>query len=450
MNMPVRIDTSSYNGFAAAPAAPPMEEPDPILARPRVEKCSALLERASLDRIIGALAHVAERRGAAILTCAFFTATAGGVRIEATDSNLAMGATVVGGRADNNFKTALPIHKLADLLKKVDGRSDLKMDVTRTISERVGISWEGTRKVKFAQKVVDERVKLTLGRLTVTMAGEDPTVWPTVHFAPLKHSFIIPTADLLRGFGRTEMAISTEETRYYLNGTYMHVPSVGSRGTPVLRFVATDGRRMATVDVPAPAGASTAMPPAIVPLKAVCELIRLCKAKGAPEHVAVDYLAPLDEEGRPLPTYRLRFQVDNIAMVTKTIDGAFPDYQRVTPTQNDKRMVADIADMIHAIKQVTVISSERGRGVRLSLENGCLRLSVDNPDIGNAELTVSVDYAGDPLDIGFNSGYLLAILSEMKGDCVEFKLADPGSPTLIYGTDPTEKGVSYVLMPMRV
>ena len=300
-----------------------------------------------------------------------------------------------------------------------------------------------------------DSINITLGDLKVrNVNGLAPSDFPVMTVDQWSHTFTMPTADLARGFGRTEFAISSEETRYYLNGVYMHhMPVNGSRGT--LRFVATDGHRLAACDMDSPEGATSKavecpytgdvmiehspMPGVIVPRKAVHELLRLVEAKGAP--VTVD----IRVNGT-----KIEFVIGGVTLLSKAIDGTFPDYQRTIPDGNDKRLVINAEAMADAIKQVSVMSSERGRVVKLSLERDALRLSVSNPDAGMAEISVDADYGSDPFDIGFNSGYMLDILDQCESETVEFMLADAGSPTLIRGTDDGDKGLRYVLMPLRV
>ena len=145
---------------------------------------------------------------------------------------------------------------------------------------------------------------------------------------------------------------------------------------------------------------------------------------------------------------KIRFTLGDVVLTSKLIDGTFPDYGRVIPTGNDKELIVDKKEFEQAVDRVSTVSSERGRAVKLSLANGKLMLSVTNPDSGSATEEVEVEYASDPLDIGFNSRYLLDIAGQLEGEAAVLKLADPGSPTLIQDRD--AKGALYVLMPMRV
>jgi DNA polymerase-3 subunit beta len=248
----------------------------------------------------------------------------------------------------------------------------------------------------------------------------------------MTHTFKLAASDLKRLIDKTQFAISTEETRYYLNGIYLH--AAGDAKAPTLRAVATDGHRLAQCEFPLPEGAA-GMPGIIVPRKTVGEVQRLIE-NGEGE-VAVE-----------LSAGKIRFTIGDVVLVSKLIDGTFPDYGRVIPANNDKNLIVDKKEFEAAVDRVSTVASERGRAVKLSLGDNKLTLSVTNPDSGSATEEIEVDYDSEPLDIGFNSRYLLDIADQIEGEVAVLKLADPGSPTLIEDKD--AKGALYVLMPMRV
>jgi DNA polymerase-3 subunit beta len=138
----------------------------------------------------------------------------------------------------------------------------------------------------------------------------------------------------------------------------------------------------------------------------------------------------------------------DVVLTSKLIDGTFPDYVRVIPQNNEKVLKVDRGEFADAVDRVSTISSERGRAVKLALGDGKMTLSVNNPDSGSAVEEVGVDYAGDDIEIGFNSRYLLDVASQLETKSAEFRFADPGSPTLIL--DDGAADALYVLMPMRV
>jgi DNA polymerase-3 subunit beta len=244
----------------------------------------------------------------------------------------------------------------------------------------------------------------------------------------MSHRFEISAGELRRLIERTQFAISTEETRYYLNGIYLHAMD------GKLRAVATDGHRLALAEVMTPAGAA-GMPGVIVPRKTVSELQKLLTE--SEQMVGIE-----------LSGVKIRVSSGAIVLTSKLIDGTFPDYQRVIPQRNDKLLTVERDDFARSVDRVSTISSERGRAVKFALGEGKLTLSVNNPDAGQAIEELAVDYEANPLEIGFNARYLLDIVGQLEGDTATLKLADAGSPTLIQ--DREGAASLYVLMPMRV
>ena len=248
----------------------------------------------------------------------------------------------------------------------------------------------------------------------------------------LSHRFPLGASDLKNLIEKTRFAISTEETRYYLNGIYLH--EVTGPGGERLRAVATDGHRLAQAEIPRPDGAA-GMPGVIVPRKTVLELSKLIEDLSGEVEIA-------------LSNAKIQFRFDSLILTSKLIDGTFPDYERVIPRHNDKVLAVDTRLFAEAVDRVSTISSEKGRAVKLNIASGRLILSVNNPESGSAEEEIVADYQADPLDIGFNSRYLLDIAAQFKGESASFRLADAGSPTII--SDLEDERALYVLMPMRV
>ena len=279
-----------------------------------------------------------------------------------------------------------------------------------------------------------ERAVLAIraGRSRFTLQTLPESDFPDLAAGEMTHSFTLSAADMKRLIDRTQFAISTEETRYYLNGIYLHAAGSGKEQT--LRAVATDGHRLAQFDLPLPKSA-IGMPGVIVPRKTVGEVQRLIEDNEA--EISIE-----------LSQGKIRFTLANVVLTSKLIDGTFPDYGRVIPQNNEKELIVDKRDFEAAVDRVSTISSERGRAVKLALSAGKLVLSVVNPDSGSATEELEVEYASDPLDIGFNSRYLLDIAAQIQGDAAVLKLADPGSPTLVQ--DKANRDALYVLMPMRV
>ncbi|OYU74189.1 MAG: DNA polymerase III subunit beta, partial [Alphaproteobacteria bacterium PA3] len=255
--------------------------------------------------------------------------------------------------------------------------------------------------------------------------------FPIIAEGELPTKFELPAATLRQMIDKTRFAISTEETRYYLNGIFLHV---GDDGQPVLKAAATDGHRLARVTVPRPEGAE-GMPDIIIPRKCVAELRKL-----------------LDEvEGTvevTLSSTKIRFGLGTAVLTSKLIDGTFPDYNRVIPTGNDKILKIDPKAFMSGVDRVSTIALEKTRAVKMALEPDRITLSVTSPENGTAAEEVSGEYGSEGFEIGFNARYLMDILSQIESETVEVHLADAGAPTLIRENESSR--ALYVLMPMRV
>jgi len=368
------------------------------------------VERAELLKSLGHVHRVVERRNTIpILGNVLIKADKGTLSLKATDLDLEV-TDSIAAEVSPAGSTTVPAHMFYDIVRKLPEGAQIVLEGS------------GDRAV----------LSIRAGRSRFTLQTLPESDFPDLAAGEMSHSFALPAADLKRLIDKTQFAISTEETRYYLNGIYLH--SAGSAKEPMLRAVATDGHRLAQCELPLPEGAA-GMPGIIVPRKTVNEVQRLIENGEG-------------EVGIELSAGKIRFTIGNVVLTSKLIDGTFPDYARVIPANNDKILTVDKKDFEAAVDRVSTVASERGRAVKLSIAGGRLVLSVTNPDSGSATEEIEVDYAADPLDIGFNSRYLLDIAAQIEGEVAVLKLADPGSPTLIQDKD--AKGALYVLMPMRV
>jgi DNA polymerase-3 subunit beta len=368
------------------------------------------VERAELLKSLGHVHRVVERRNTIpILANVLVRAEKSALSLKATDLDLEVIEWIAAEVAPAG-STTVPAHMFYEIVRKLPEGSQV---VLESSSDRAVLA-------------------IRAGRSRFTLQTLPESDFPDLAAGDMTHKFTLAAADLKRLIDKTQFAISTEETRYYLNGIYLHV--AGGAKSQTLRAVATDGHRLAQTDLPVPAGAA-GMPGVIVPRKTVIEVQRLIEDSEA--EIAIE-----------LSSAKIRFSIGDVVLTSKLIDGTFPDYARVIPSGNDKELVVDKKDFEAAVDRVSTVSSERGRAVKLSLSSGKLILSVTNPDSGSATEEIEVDYSADPIDIGFNSRYLLDIAAQLDGEVAVLRLADPGSPTLIEDKD--AKGSLYVLMPMRV
>jgi DNA polymerase III subunit beta len=367
------------------------------------------IERAALLKSLGHVQSVVERRNTIpILSNVRMEAGDGRLSLNATDMDLEIAETVDAEVAMARTTTA-PAHTLYDIVRKLPEGS------------QVALESDG-----------DEKLVLRSGRSRFTLTCLPTDDFPVMSGGELPNTFLVPAAELRGIFDRTRFAISTEETRYYLNGIYLHAAQ--RDGVDVLRAVATDGHRLASVEIPLPEGAA-GMPGVIVPRKTVAEVRKLIDETG-------------DEVAVALSETKIRFSFDDAVLTSKLIDGTFPDYDRVIPTGNDKIMEVDCKLFADAVDRVSAISSEKSRAVKLSLEKGTLTLSANSPDSGSATEEIEVDYDDEALEIGFNSRYLLDVTSQIESDGAQFSMADGASPTIV--REVGDDSALYVLMPMRV
>jgi DNA polymerase-3 subunit beta len=276
------------------------------------------------------------------------------------------------------------------------------------------------------------RLSVEAGRSIFSLATLPKEDFPVMANSEYTANFSAPALLLRRLFDKSKFAISTEETRYYLNGVYMHVAEL--EGGHVLRCVATDGHRLARVDAEMPDGASN-LPGVIVPRKTVGELRKLLDDDEMQIAVSVSET-------------KIRFATPEITLTSKVIDGTFPDYARVIPQGNTRKMEVDANEFAKAVDRVSTVSSERSRAVKLSLDEDRLILSVNSPDSGTAEEELAVAYGDEKLDIGFNAKYLLEIASQVDRENAVFLFNSSGDPTMM--REGNDTSAIYVVMPMRV
>ncbi len=369
-----------------------------------------ILERSNLLKSLNHVHRVVERRNTIpILSNVLLSADGETLALKATDLDLEISETTPA-RVEQAGATTVPAYLLYDIVRKLADGSEVMLKLDESGNALLVVS----------------------GRSSFRLQCLPQSDFPELTAGAFTHKFQIPAETLKRLIDKTQFAISTEETRYYLNGIYLH--TIETDGQLRLRSVATDGHRLARAETDAPPG-SEGMPGIIVPRKTVAELQKL-----------VDQ--PDLEVTVELSDTKMRFMIGSVVLTSKLIDGTFPDYQRVIPTGNDKKLLIDRQSFAQAVDRVSTVSSERGRAVKLSIGDGSVTLAVNNPDSGSATEEIAADYSSEPLEIGFNARYLLDVAAQLSSGEAQFMLADAGSPTLIQ--DGTDADALYVLMPMRV
>jgi DNA polymerase III subunit beta len=372
----------------------------------------ATIERATLLKSLGHVQSVVERRNTIpILSNVLIEANeAGEIRLMATDLDLQINETVQANVTQPGA-TTVSAHTLFDIARKLPEGSQVELSAA------------------------NGKMQVNAGRARFNLATLPRDDFPVIAEGDLPHAFELPAATLRQIIDKTRFAISHEETRYYLNGIFLHVSEgEGPAGGSLLKAAATDGHRLARVTVPRPEGAN-GMPDVIIPRKCVGELRKLLDEVDGTVQVS-------------LSESKVRFGLGNAILTSKLIDGTFPDYNRVIPTANDKLLKIDPKSFMEGVDRVATIASEKTRAVKMALDRDRVTLSVTSPENGTAAEEVPGDYGADSFEIGFNARYLLDILGQIEGDTVEVHLADAAAPTLLREND--KASALYVLMPMRV
>ncbi len=377
------------------------------------EAMKFIVDRAILLKALAHVQSVVERRNTIpILANVLLDAKEGTLSLTATDMEIAIVEEVAGVAVTRPGRSTAPAATLYDIVRKLPDSAKIELD----------------------HPGGDAPLVLRAGRFVTSILALPVEDFPSMTEGKLPTRFSLP-ANLLRGLiDRTKFAISTEETRYYLNGIYLHVAE--SDGAHVLRAAATDGHRLARVEEPMPEGAA-GMAGVIVPRKTVGEVRKLAEDTQ-------------DEIEIRLSETKVQFRIGTIVLTSKLIDGTFPDYERVIPRGNDRILRVNKKEFAEAVARVAAISNEKSRPVKLSIDRNHLRLEASSAEQGSAQEELdggNVEYSAGPLEIGFQARYL-ADITEQIGDKVEFRFSDGSAPTVVM--DAARPEALYVLMPMRV
>lgn len=379
-----------------------------------------------------------------LLTCLRLRGDGSALFLTGTNLDLSIDVRVAAA-ADPHLDVAVPGKLLRDILRGGPKAADMVAFTTPPVIEGTEVR-SGTT-IPAAVFGGSERVLIDFATVKFQLAPLMTTSWPDLKGptadAPGFRAFALPTADLFAALDSVAFAISNEETRYYLNGVYMHAVDLGQDGSE-LRFVTTDGHRMARQSIPVPVGAE-GLPGVLLHKATVYLLLKLLKpAKGKqlPDAVTIE-----------VSDRMVRFMFGDVTITAKQIEGTFPDYERVTPKGNDKLATFSLAALREAIDTVSIIATERGgKAVGLSIADGQCTVTVRHPEHGTSEASVAVEYDSPKpgtFEIGFNTSYLLAIIDELRasGDKLTLAFSDMGGPALVTGD---REGWLGVLMPMRV
>ncbi len=370
------------------------------------------IDRSLLIKALGHVQSVVEKRNTiAILSNVKIEASEGEVRLTATDMDIAI-TEKLAAEVQTEGALTVPAHTLYDIVRKLPDGS------------QVSVKGDAENKGK---------VEISSGQCNFSLSCLPTTEFPVMDQGDASHSFELASSELLSLIEKTKFAISTEETRYYLNGIFLHSKQ-SEDGENVLISVATDGHRLAKVQLEAPEG-SEGMPGIIVPRKTVAELTKLLSETESNIEIS-------------LSETKICFVCGNAVLLSKLIDGTFPDYEKVIPSGNDKVMTVNAQNFSKAVDRVSTISFEKTKAIKLALTKNSLTLSAANEDNGTANEEIEVVYNSAAIEIGFNSRYVLEMMAGIEGSEAEFVFADGNAPVVV--KDAGNGRVLYVIMPMRI
>ncbi|MEM9938674.1 MAG: DNA polymerase III subunit beta [Pseudomonadota bacterium] len=368
------------------------------------------IERSALLNALSHVQNVVERRNTIpILSNILMEAADGGVKFTATDLDIEA-VDAADAKIDSEGAVTAPAGTLFDVIRKLPSGADVELEL----------------------QLENRQLAIRSGRSSFSLPTLPATDFQTMVPDEDATEFAIEAVDLRRLIDKTRFAISTEETRYYLNGVYLH--AADTDGGTKLRTVATDGHRLALCETDAPKG-SEGLTGVIVPRKAVGEVRRLIDASDGDVEVSVSDTKIVFKSGRA-------------QLTSKLIDGSFPDYARVIPKGNDKALIIDNKSFEAAVDRVSTVSAERSRSIKLSLSEGKIALAVSSAETGQGHEEIECDYQEKEMDIGFNAKYLLDVTAQIEAEDARFLFNDPASPALVL--DPGDASAQYVLMPLRV
>jgi len=339
------------------------------------------------------------------------------VKIEAKGNMISFNATdmdieiteLVEAKISGEGSTTVPAHMLYDIVQKFPDGSN----------------------IEFTYPNDNCTLSLTSGCYEFSLFTIGAEDFPAIPKDTLPINFEINKDELKTLIDRTQFSAGVKEDRDYLNGLYIHSKA------PVLRFVTTDGHRLACAESPLPKGAeeiTKKLGDVIIPNKSVLEIRKLLD-DASTENVSI-----------ALSENKVRISFENVTLTSKLIDASFPDYERVIPTNNDKILEVNTKELLTAIDHISVIT-EKNSCIRLTTDTNRIIITASNNELGNATTKINAKYDNESIDIGYNFHYLLDILTQIKGNKVRFSLLNSSAATVI--NDTSDNSAIYVLMPMR-
>ena len=343
-----------------------------------------------------------------ILSNVLLDAKNGKLNIIATDLDLVFFDEIKEIQISKEGATTIPATILYDILRKISGNSDIKFDL----------------KNENKLNLVTDNSDFNLNCLPVDNFPNFADEFDT-------NDISFNSSKLLSLLNKTKISISNDDTRHYLNGIYLHLTE--SQDRTYLTGVATDSHRLSSSSIEIEKGKS--FNSIILPKKTVFQLCNLL----------------LDTNEKVLiqtSESKIQFKIGKVKLTSKVIDGKFPDYKKVVPTENDKILTVISSDFVEAIERVITVSLDRKEGVKLNIGKDNIKFYVNSTNSGDGNEIIKSNFTGEEIIVSFNSKYLTDIASEVEDKNLKINLKDPISPVLI--EDMSDKNSYYVVMPMKI
>ncbi|KAF0812247.1 DNA polymerase III subunit beta [Andreprevotia sp. IGB-42] len=362
-------------------------------------------ERDALLKPLATVTGIVERRHTLpILSNVLIQKNGGQLSFTGTDLEIQIASQQTEGFSGSDFAITVSAKKFSDILRAIPDKTVVTLEEA------------------------DSRLTVKAGKSRFNLQTLPAADFPTLAVdTNLKATVRLSQGQLKALLGRVQYAMAHQDIRYYLNGLFL--VTEGNH----LKLVATDGHRLAFAS--AELETSFDKNEVILPRKTILELFKLLQE--------VD-----DEVAIEIAGNQVKFTFGNVVIHSKVVDGKFPDYNRVIPQNNDKLLLIERTTLLASLQRAAILSNEKFRGVRLVLTDGVLKILCNNNEQEEAQEEVEVDYAGAPLDIGFNIQYLLDVLTNSSVENLHFAFGDVNSSVLV--SIPDNENFKYIVMPMRI
>ena len=330
------------------------------------------------------------------------------VKITATDLDIIYFEEILPKEIKKEGSTTTSASTLYDILRRLKPNSNVELSLLNK-----------------------NKLKLVSGNSKFNLLCLPSDNFPLIEKDIEQKKFEVTPQKLLRLLNKTKISISNDETRHYLNGIYLHKAKLENKS--FLCGVSTDSHRLSSSSLEIDSDIN--IESIILPKKTIFQLISLLEQTNKPVKISSN-------------KSKIKFEMDIGILISKVIDGRFPDYNKVVPKDNNKILEIKLNEFKNSIERVTTVSSDRKEALKMSLTKNSVQLSVNSPNSGEGTEVINAKFNSDDLNISFNSRYLMDIASQIENEMIVINLKDPGSPVLI--RDFSDKNSFHVIMPMKI